>query len=144
MGWFYGLKLHMIINHKGEIMSIKITPGNVDDRKALKQMTRHLKGKCYADKGYVGKNIFTDLWKKGLHLITGIKKNMKNKLMPHIDKVLLRKRFLIETVFGQLKTAMNIEHSRHRSKNNALVSIIAALVAYSYKKHKPKIKTNLI
>ena len=125
MGWFYGLKLHLIINNKGEIMSVKITHGSVDDRKALKQMTRNLKGKCYADKGYVGKELFASLWKKGLHLITGIKRNMKNKLMPHIDKVLLRKRFLIETVFGQLKIAMNIEHSRHRSKTNALVSIIA-------------------
>lgn len=144
MGWFYGLKLHLIINHKGEIMSVKITAGNTDDRKALGQITKNLTGKCYADKGYVGNKIFADLWKKGLHLITGIRKNMKNKLMPRIDKILLRKRFLIETVFGQLKTTMNIEHSRHRSVTNACINIIAALVAYSYKASKPKIKANLL
>ena len=125
-------------------MSVKITPGNVDDRAALKSMTRELTGKCYADKGYVGKDIFKNLWEKGLHLITGIRKNMKNKLMPRIDKVLLRKRFLIETVFGQLKTSMNLEHSRHRSPISAALSIVAALVAYSYKTNKPKIKNNLI
>lgn len=144
MGWFYGFKIHMIINNKGEIMSIKITPGNTDDRAALKDIIKDLKGKCYADKGYVGKDIFKTLWEKGLHLITGIRKNMKNKLMPQIDKILLRKRFLIETVFGQIKTATNIDHTRHRSPINAFVNLIAALVAYSYKKNKPKIKTNLI
>lgn len=82
MGWFFGLKLHLILNHQGEIMAIKITPGNTDDRKALKSMSNSLKGKCYADKGYLGKKIFQTLWEKGLHLVTGIRKNMKQYLMP--------------------------------------------------------------
>lgn len=125
-------------------MSVKITPGNVDDRAALKQLSKDLTGKCYADKGYIGKDIFKHLWQKGLHLITAIRRNMKNKLMPMIDKVLLRKRFLVETVLGQIKTCTNIDHSRHRSPINAIVNIIAALVAYSYKTKKPKIKANLI
>ncbi len=144
MGWFFGLKLHLILNHKGQIMAIKITPGNTDDRKGLLGMIRNLKGKLFADKGYIGKDTFKTLWKKGLHLITGIRRKMKNHLMPYINKVLLRKRFIIETVFGGLKTDMNLEHSRHRSPTNAFVNIMAALVAYSYKTNKPKIRAFLI
>lgn len=144
MGWFFGLKLHLILNHKSEIMAIKITPGTTDDRKALKDMVKTLQGKCYADKGYLGKDIFQALWKIGLHLITGIRKNMKQYLMPYIDKVLLRKRFIIETTFGLLKTNMALEHSRHRSPINGFVHILATLVAYSFRINKPKIKTNLL
>ena len=144
MGWFFGLKLHLVVNHKGQIMAVKITPGNVDDRAALIEMVRNLKGKCFADKGYIGKDIFQKLWKNGLHLITGIRSNMKNHLMPFIDKMLLRKRFLIETIFGVLKTDFNLEHSRHRSPTNALVNILACLVAYTYTSNKPKIKAFLI
>ena len=144
MGWFFGFKLHLVINHKGQLMAVKITPGNVDDRKALLGMVRGLKGKCFADKGYIGKDVFSALWEKGLRLVTGIRKTMKNHLMPYIDKVLLRKRFIIETVFGVLKTDRNLEHSRHRSPTNAFVNIMAALVAYSYKTNKPKIRARLI
>jgi len=144
MGWFFGFKLHLIVNHKGEIMATKITPGNADDRAALIDIIGNLQGKCFADKGFTGKDIFKTLWKKGLHLITGIRKNMKNHLMPMIDKILLRKRFIIETIFGILKTDFNLEHSRHRSPVNAFVNILAALVAYTYKTNKPKIKAFLI
>jgi transposase len=144
MGWFFGLKLHLIINHKGEIMAVKITPGNTDDRKALEEIVNGLQGKCYADKGFVGKDIFQKLWEKGLHLITGIRKNMKQYLMPYIDKILLRKRFIIETTFGLLKGNMGLEHSRHRSPVNAFVHILATRVAYCFRSKKPKIKTNLL
>lgn len=144
MGWFFGFKLHLIINHKGQIMAVKITPGNKDDRAALAEMAKNLKGKCFADKGYIGKDIFAKLWKDGLHLITGIRANMKNYLMPFFDKMILRKRFLVETVFGILKTDMNLEHSRHRSPINAFVSILACLAAYCYKNNKPSIRAFLI
>ena len=144
MGWFFGFKLHLIVNHKGQLMAVRITPGNTDDRKALLDMIKSLKGKCFADKGYLGKKLFQDLWDKGIHLITGIRKNMKNHLMPMMDKILLRKRFLIETIFGILKTDMNLEHSRHRSPVNAFVNIMAALIAYTYKNNKPQIKAFLL
>lgn len=144
MGWFYGLKLHLILNHKGQLMAVKITPGNTDDRKAFVKMVKGLTGKCYADKGYLSQTLFETLLKKGLHLITGIRKNMKNYLMPAIDKLLLRKRFIIETVFGILKNTMSLQHPRHRSPVNAFVHLIATLVAYSYKTNKPKIKAFLI
>lgn len=144
MGWFFGFKLHLIVNHKGELMAVRITPGNTDDRNALLEIVEGLKGKCFADKGYLGKKILQELWNKGIHLITGIRKNMKNYLMPLADKILLRKRFLIETIFGILKTDMNLEHSRHRSPINAFVSILSALIAYTYKKNKPQIKAFLL
>jgi hypothetical protein len=140
MGWFYGFKLHIVINHKGEIVALKITAGNVDDRAVLDTLTQSLKGKVFADKGYIGKNVFQSLWQRGLHLITGIRKNMKNYLMPWLDKCLLRKRFIVETVFDTLKSHMGLEHSRHRSPINALIHILSCLAAYALKPTKPAIK----
>ena len=69
-------------------MAVKITPGNADDRKPIKAMTAGLKGKLYADKGYISKSLFADLWQDGLQLITGIRKNMRNYLMPLFDKLM--------------------------------------------------------
>lgn len=99
MGWFYGLKLHVVINNKGEIMAVKFTAGNVNDRCVLEEVTQHLKGKIFGDKGYISKDLFFKLWNRGLHLITGIRKNMKNHLMPLLDKLMLRGRFIVESVF---------------------------------------------
>ena len=141
MGWFFGFKLHIIINHKCEIIAVKITAGNVDDRKALEKMLGGLRGKLFADKGYIDKELFTRLWRKGLHLITGIRRTMKNYLMPWLEKVILRKRFIIETLFDKLKSQMALEHSRHRSPINAFVHIISCLVAYCFSSAKPKIGT---
>lgn len=140
MGWFFGFKLHMIINHKGAIMGVHITPGNVDDRVPLAKLTAGLKGILLADKGYISKEWFEKLWKKGLHILVGIRKNMKNYLLPMFDKLLLRKRFIIETIFGILKQDMGLEHSRHRSPINALVHVLSCLVAYCFKTNKPKMK----
>lgn len=139
MGWFYGFKLHMIINHKGEIMAVRISRGNMDDRTPLDAMTRALKGVLCGDKGYIDQNRFKALYARGLKLITGIRKNMKNILMPITDKLLLRKRSIVETIFEILKHDMNIDHTRHRSPINAFVNILAALAAYSYRKNKPAI-----
>ena len=139
MGWFYGLKLHFVINHKGEIMALKITPGNTADSAVLAGLTRRLTGKLYADKGYLGQELFKQLWQRGLHLITGIRRNMKNYLLPLTDKVLLRKRFVIETVLDTLKSEMGLEHSRHRSPRNALVHILSCLTAYAFRPGKPSI-----
>jgi hypothetical protein len=139
MGWFYGLKLHFVINHKGQIMALKITPGNTADSAVLDDITQHLTGKLYADKGYISKAVFKALWQRGLHLITGIRRNMKNHLMPMADKIMLRKRFIIETVLDTLKSEMDLEHSRHRSPVNAMVHILSCLVAYAFRPGKPAI-----
>ena len=144
MGYFHGFKLHMVINNKGDLMALKITKGNVDDRKHVNNITKNLIGKIYADKGYIDQNLFLTLYKRGLKMVHGIKKNMKNKLMDLQDKILLKKRSLIETVFDYLKNKMNLVHTRHRSTINAFVHLLSTLVAYSLKKNKPTLKFNFL
>ncbi len=138
-GWFFGFKLHLIINHKGAIAGAHITPGNVDDRVPLAKLTAGLKGILLADKGYIYAEWFEKLCKKGLHILVGMRKNMKNYLMPLFDKLLLRKRFIIETLLGVLKQDMGPEHTRHRSPINGIVHILSCLVACCFKKNKPQI-----
>lgn len=139
--YFYGFKLHMIINDQSEIIAIKIAKGNVDDRKAFESMviSKNLKGKCYGDRGYLSKDLFSRLYNRGLILITGIKRNMKNYLMPILDKIMLRKRFIIETIFGYIKEQFNLNPNKHRSPTNFFASLFAALIAYQIKPAKPKI-----
>ena len=119
-------------------MAVRITPGNVDDRTPLLDMAAGLRGILLADKGYISKEKFRELWQKGLQMLVGIRKNMKNYLLPLYNKLLMRKRFIVETVFGVLKQDMGLEHSRHRSPLNALVHILSCLVAYCLKDNKPK------
>lgn len=139
MGWFYGFKLHLIINEVGEILSAKVTPGNVDDRRPIPEMTETLTGKLFGDKGYISKKLAEKLLEGGLQLITPIKKRMKNKLIPLLDKIILRKRAIIETVNDLLKNNANIDHTRHRSPLNFLVNIISGLIAYTYREKFPTI-----
>ena len=140
MGWFYGFKLHLIINDSGDILSCQITPGNVDDRKNLPVMASGISGKMFGDKGYISKELFSQLFSKGLQLITPLKSNLKNKLIPMTDKILLRKRSLIETVNDQLKNISYLVHSRHRSLHNFLLNLITALIAYTLQPKKPSLK----
>jgi hypothetical protein len=140
MGYFYGFKLHLIINEKGEFIALKITKGNVDDRVPVPELTRGLTGAIYADKGYIKQNLFLNLYERGLKMVHGLKKNMPNKLVDLKEKIMLRKRNLIETVFDYLKNKMNLEHTRHRSPINAFVHILSTFVAYSLKQNKPSIK----
>ena len=146
MGWFYGFKLHIIINDKGEILNFTITQANQDDRTPLKneRFLDKIYGKLFADKGYIGKSLAELLFIDGVQLITQLKNNMKNTLMSLSDKILLRKRSVIETVNDELKNICQIEHSRHRSFNNFLGNIIAALIAYSFFPKKPSIKFETI
>jgi hypothetical protein len=144
MGWFYGFKLHLIVNEKGELLSFYLSKGNVDDRniKIIKDMTKGLFGKMFGDRGYLGKALFEALFQDGLQLITKIKKNMKNHLMSLKDKLLLRKRAIIETINDELKNHCQIEHSRHRSLNGLLFNILGALSAYSFFPKKPSLNIN--
>ncbi|KAB8313931.1 IS982 family transposase [Tolypothrix campylonemoides VB511288] len=139
LGWYFGFKLHLIINDQGELMSFLITPANIDDRKPVPKMTKNLLGKLFGDRGYISQKLFQQLLEQNLQLITTVKKNMKNRLMPLIDKILLRKRSLIETVNDQLKNISQIEHTRHRSVSNFLVNILAGLIAYTYQNKKPSL-----
>ena len=141
LGWFYGFKLHLIINDKGEILDFIITPGNIDDRKPLSDMNLHKRifGKLFGDKGYISKDLFEQLFIDGVHLITKIKKNMKNSLMLLQDKIALRKRALIETVNDELKNICQVEHTRHRSFDNFITNLLSGLIAYSFFDKKPSI-----
>jgi len=130
-GWFMGYKLHLIINNKGEIMSIKITKGNTSDLSCTVALTQGLQGKLFGDKGYISKSLFDKLYARNIRLFTGIRRDMKNHLLEIEDKILLRKRTLIESVFNVLKNRMNLEHTRHRSPLNFLVHLLACLVSYA-------------
>lgn len=145
MGWFYGFKLHLICNDKGELLSFCLTPGNVDDRdpKTLQTLTKDLLGKLFGDKGYISTSLFETLFDNGIHLVTGIKSNMKNKLMSLQDKILLRKRSVIETINDELKNICQVEHTRHRAMHNFVMNLISALAAYCFFDKKPSIKFDI-
>lgn len=146
IGWFFGFKLHLIINDRGEVLDFMITQGNVDDREPLKQKSFHdnIFGKLFGDKGYISQSLFEQLFIDGVHLITKIRKNMKNSLMHIHDKVMLKKRALIETVNDELKNICQIEHTRHRSFNNFLANLISGLIAYSFLPKKPSLNLECV
>ena len=132
MGWFFGFKLHLICNERGELLNFMIPPGDVDDRKPLeyKAFVEFIYGKLVGDKGYISKNLFQRLFVDGIQLITKLKNNMKGTLMSVSDKLLLRKRAIIETVNDELKNIAQVEHSRHRCFDNFIVNLLGAIAAY--------------
>ena len=142
MGWFYGFKLHLVVNDRGELLNFCITQANVDDRNltVIQALCKNLFGKLYGDKGYISVSLCELLFEDGLHLGTGIKNNMKNRLMTMRDKILLRKRSVIETINDELKNICEIEHSRHRSPVNFLINLFAGPAAYCFFEKKPAIK----
>ncbi|MDF1645786.1 MAG: IS982 family transposase [Legionellaceae bacterium] len=132
VGWFFGLKFHVVINNDGELMAFKITRGNVHDASAAGSLLSSLEGLAFGDKGYIGKKLFDELFKKGLKLITRKRKNMKEKMpLSSLEKQLLNQRNLIETVFDCLKHKYHVWHTRHRSVLNAMINLMAALAAYT-------------
>ncbi len=139
MGWFYGFKLHLAVNDRGELLACCLTPGNVDDRAPVPQMVRRLQGKLIGDRGSISAPLTSLLVEQGLHLITRLRKNMKDRLMLLSDKLLVRKRAIIESIIDQLKNISQIEHSRHRSPTNFVVHLIAGLIAYSHQDKKPSL-----
>jgi IS5 family transposase len=141
-GWYYGFKLHLAVNEKGEILGFYVTAANVDERQAADWVTQNLWGKLIGDKGYISQKLFEQLMNRGLKLITKLRRNMKNRLVSMEEKLLLRKRAIIETVNDQLKNISNIEHSRHRSLWNFLGNLASGLIAYSWKEKKPSLNLN--
>jgi len=137
MGWFFGFKLHLIVNYKGEIVAAKLTPGNTHDTKPVPELAKELEGKLYADKGYISKALEGNLFDNGVSLVTNVRKNMKAKVLSMWDRAMLSRRFIIETVNDQLKNISQIEHSRHRSMNGFMLNLMGGLVAYCLKESKP-------
>lgn len=140
MGWCHGFKLHFICNDRGEMITFCLTGDNVDDRdpKVWKVLSKELYGKLFADRGYISPKLFDRLFDDGIQLVTGVRANMKNKLMPLWDRIMLRKRYVIECINDMLKNTAQLVHSRHRSFNNFLMNMVAALGAYCFFENKPK------
>lgn len=139
-GWFYGFKLHLIINEIGEIIAYMLTTGNIDDRAPVSELSKDIFGKLFGDKGYISQELFLKLYDKGIEIITKLKRNMKNKLMSVVDKILLKSRGVIESVNNKLKADCQIEHHRHRSPWNFAVNLVSGIVAYAYDSCKPSIR----
>jgi hypothetical protein len=137
--WFFGFKAPSVINDCGELLAVRLTPGNCDDREPVPNLAHDLFGKLFGDKGYISQKLFESLFVKDVQLITKLKTNMKNKLMPMFDKIMTRKRAIIESVNDQLKNISQIEHTRHRSTANFFVNLIAGLVAYTFREKKPSL-----
>jgi Transposase DDE domain len=144
VGWFYGFKLHLVVNDRGELLAFCLTPGNLDDHKPVPRLVRRLVGRLVGDKGYISAPLAEQLFlAHGLRLITKLRKNMRNILLPFAEKLLLRKRALIETIIDQLKNVCQIEHSRHRSPTHFLVHLLAGLAAYCHLPKKPSLHLDL-
>jgi hypothetical protein len=139
-GWFYGFKIHLVINELGEIVNFMITTGNVQDNnpEVLTHLFDQLQGHCFGDKGYITK-LFEQLYAKGLKVVTKIRSNMKNKLMDLTDRLWLLKRAVIESVNDILMTVCDVDHTRHRSPINALCHLLGGLIAYGFLDQKPSV-----
>ena len=148
VGWFFGFKLHLAVNDRGELLACRITLGNVDDRTPGFPMTQGLLGRLVGDRGYISQKLAGQLFERGLRLITRLKRNMKPRPLPTEDKILLRKRAIIESVNDQLKNISQIEHTRHRSPANFLINpvsstgqaLISGLIAYCHQPKKPSLR----
>jgi len=138
--WFFGFKVHFVFNDRGELLACTLTPGNVDDRKPVPQLAQRLFGKLFGDKGYLSQKLREELRRTfNVELITKLRRNMKNQLMPLADRLLLRKRAIIETIIDQLKNISQIEHTRHRSVTSFLANLLCGLIAYCHQPKKPSL-----
>ena len=140
VGWFFGFKLHLVVNEQGALLAVQLTPGNVDDRKPVPHLVKRLFGKLFGDKGYLSQPLVEQLLlHEGVHLITFARKNMPGRLLSHTDALLLRKRAIVESIHDQLKNISQIEHSRHRSPVNFAVNLLSGLIAYCHQPKKPSL-----
>jgi hypothetical protein len=143
--WFYGFKLHLVVNDCGEILSCCVTVGNTDDRRPVPKLVQHLFGKVFADKGYLSQSLADELMENyALELVTKVRSNMKPQDHDKIDKFFLRKRAIIETIYDQLKNISQIEHSRHRSLLGFMINLLAGLIAYCHQPKKPSLNLQFL
>jgi hypothetical protein len=140
LGWFFGFKLDLIVDDQGDLLAVCLTPGNGQDRTPVPRLAKKVWGKLCGDRGYLSQRLFDQLFKQGLQLITPIRKNMPNQLMPLMDKLLTRNRSIIETINDQLKNISQIAHTRHRRVTNFWVNLLAGLIAYTHQPKKPSLK----
>jgi Transposase DDE domain len=141
--WFFGFKLHLVVNDLGELLACRLTPGNIDDRTPVPTLVQRVFGKLFGDRGYISQELFAELFERGIQLVTQLKRNMKNRLMFLGDKVWLRKRAVVESINDQFKNISQIEHTRHRSLANFMVNLVAGLIAYCHQPKKPSIRPDI-
>jgi transposase len=141
--WFFGFKLHSVVNDCGELLSLRLTPGNMDDRRPAPELVKGLFGKLFGDKGYASRPLFEALYDEGVQLVTKLKRGMRNRMLPFFDKIMLRKRAIIESVNDQLKNISQIEHGRHRSVANCFVNLLGGLIAYTWREKKPSLNIRI-
>lgn len=139
VGLFYGVTLHLVVNERGELLAWRLTPGNVDDRTPVPALTRSLWGKLCGDKGYLSQPLAASLRRRGIALLTGLKRTMGNRLLPFDDALLLRKRGLVDSVIDRLKAICQIERTRHRSRTGFLANLFAGLLACCHHSSKPSL-----
>jgi hypothetical protein len=140
VGWFFGFKLHLVVNDLGELLACRLTPGNIDERSPVSTPVQRVFGKLFGDRRCISHGLFAELFERGIQLVTQLKRNMKNRLMLLRDKVLLCKRAVVESINDQLKNISQIEHTRHRSLANFMVNLVAGLIAYCRQPKKPSIR----
>jgi hypothetical protein len=143
--WFFGFKLHLVVNDCGEILSCRITSGNTDDRRPVPQLVRQLFGKLFGDKGYLSQPLADQLMEDhAIQLVTKVRSNMKAQVLDELDKFFLRKRAIIESIYDQLKNISQIEHSRHRSLVGFMINVLGGLIAYCHQPKKPSLNLEFL
>ena len=141
MDWFFEFKLHLVVNELGQLLNVVLTPGNIDDRQPVPDLLSDLFGKIFGDRGYVSQKLASQLCREfGIQFFAKPRRNMKNHLMHLHDKLLSRKRSIIETINDQLQNISQIEHSRHRSPINFCVNVLCGLIAYCHQLKKPSLQ----
>ena len=138
LGWFFGFKLHWVFNHQRQIVALKLTPGTVNDTTPVPQLTRDLIGKLFGDKGYLGQDLAHRWLRRGLVLMTRVRRNMKRLPVSFLDKALLNGRNIVETIIGHIKEFSSLRLPKHRSVLNAFTHLTAAIVAYQLNPLPPK------
>jgi hypothetical protein len=118
-------------------VAAKVTTGNIHDTQPVTELAQGLTDKLYGDKGYLIKALAANLFEKGVTLVTKVRKNMKAKAISLLDRAMLSKRYIIETINDQLKNISYIEHSRHCNMNGFMSDLFAESVTYCLKKNKP-------
>ena len=141
LGWFFGFKRPRAFNHDRQIVALTLTPGNVHDTTPVPALTQGLAGKLFADKGYVGKDLAQRLRRRGLILMTRMRRNMKRLPVSFFDKALLNGRNIVETIIGHIKEFSSLRLPKHRSVCNAFTHLTAAIVAYQINPLPPKPST---
>ncbi len=138
-GWFFGFKIHLVVNNHGELVAFCFTTGDKDDRRVVEKLTANLRGWLFGDKGYLSQKLEESLFARGLRLITKVRRNMKERKLNSAERYLLSKRGMIESVIDQLKAICHVQHTRHRSIFNYMANLLGGLMAYVFKPKKPSV-----